>query len=284
MACANIGILFLIDAFSGHDNPFFEITSHIAVMSSANLPVILLVPGAFGTAEGFDPIVPHLKEAGLSTHPGPYPSNNPSDPTTATCAEDIASLRDNVLLPLLENRDVVILAHSYGGAAKNLDKETRSKEGKTGGVVGLIYAAGNITLENESLFDAIGGNYPPFIKVDKPSKGLSLIEPATEVLYNDCDPALAAKLEKEMTPHACLAFETKATAPAWADKAFDGKRAYIRTVDDSCNPTFVQNLWLEKSKVKWDVVDFKTGHMPFVSQPEKLAAQIAKLVNGFLGI
>lgn len=143
-------------------------------MSPASAPIILIVPGAFGTPDGFDKLLPYLKESGFSTHPGPYPSCNPSDPATATCQNDISSLRDNILLPLLEqqSKDIVILAHSYGGivaagAAKNLDKQTREAHGQSTSVVGLIYVAGNIALEGESLFEAVGGGYPPFIKLDK---------------------------------------------------------------------------------------------------------------------
>lgn len=143
-------------------------------MPSSQSPVIVLVPGAFGTPAGYDKLLPYLKSAGFTTRPGPYPSCSPADPAKATSATDIASLRDNVLLPLLdeEKKDVVILAHSYGGivaggAVKGLDYPTRSAQGKTAGVLGLIYVAGNITLEGESLLEAIGGAYPPFIKLDK---------------------------------------------------------------------------------------------------------------------
>ena len=142
-------------------------------MSSARPPVIVLVPGAFGTPSGFDKLLPHLKDAGFSTHPGPYPSCNPPDPATATCQDDITSLRDNVLLPLVQQgQDVVVVAHSYGGvvaggAAKGLDKQTREAQGQSGSIIGLIYVAGNITLEGESLFEAVGGAYPPFIKTSK---------------------------------------------------------------------------------------------------------------------
>ncbi|RYP53627.1 hypothetical protein DL768_001407 [Monosporascus sp. mg162] len=259
-------------------------------MASANVPVIVLVPGAFGTPAGFEKLVPHLEKVGFPTHPGAYPSCNPSDPAVATCRNDIASLRDNVLLPLMEKeqKDIVIMAHSYGGvvagaAAKNLDKQTRTAQGQAGGsVIGLIYVVGNITLEDESILNAVGGAYPPFIKHHKPSKGLALIEPAMDVLYNDCDAALAPELDKFMNPHALQAFETKPTAPAWADEAFNGRRAYIRTLNDCCNPVSLQDKWLEKSSVEWDVVDFETGHMPFVSQPEALAKQIVKFINGFL--
>lgn len=143
-------------------------------MSSPTLPTLVLVPGAFGTPAGYDKLLPQFEQAGLKTVPGPYPSCDPADPTTATASEDIKSLRQNVLLPLIEEqgKDIVILAHSYGGvvaggAAKGLDKPTRKSQGYATGVVGLIYVAGNITLENESLSDAVGGAYPPFIKLDK---------------------------------------------------------------------------------------------------------------------
>ncbi|KAI9148860.1 putative hydrolase R7 [Paramyrothecium foliicola] len=259
-------------------------------MSSSNLPLILLVPGAFGTPASFDKLLPYLHNAGFTTKPGPYPSCNPPDPTTATCLDDIESLRDNVLLPLLDEQknDVVILAHSYGGvvagaAAKGLDRQTRRQNGQgVNGVIGLVYVAGNITLEGESLLEAVGGAYPPFIKLGNPSEGLAIVEPAMDVFYNDVDPSLEPELSKLMNGHAHRAFETKATAPAWADSAFDGRRAYVRTEDDHCNPAFLQDIWLEKSKVEWDVVTFKTGHFPFVSQPEALAAQVVSFTNSFL--
>lgn len=103
-----------------------------------------------------------------------------------------------------------------------------------------------------------------------------------DILYNDCDRALEPELNKTMQPHALRAFETPATAPAWAESAFDGRRAYVRTLNDCCNPSVLQDMWLEKSKVKWDVVDFDSGHMPFVSQPEALAEQIVKFIGGFV--
>ncbi|POS70991.1 hypothetical protein DHEL01_v210612 [Diaporthe helianthi] len=215
--------------------------------------------------------------------------NNRPRVTAATCAGDISSLRDGILRPLIEEqqKDVIILAHSYGaivasGAAKGLEKKTRSSQGQAGGAIGLIYVAGNIVLDNESLGESLGGTSPPFIKLDK--VGLALTEPATDILYNDCDPGRAAELSSSLIPHAYSAFQTRSTAPAWADAAFDGRRAYVRTLDDHCNPVFVQDLWLEKSKVQWDVVDLKTGHMPFVSQPAALAAEVIKFAKGFVAL
>ena len=142
-------------------------------MLATRSPIIVIVPGAFGTPSGFDKLQPFFKEAGLSTYPGAYPSCDPPNPAEATCQNDIASLREKVLLPLIQKGElIVVVAHSYGGvvagaAAKGLDRETRKAQDQAGGIIGLIYVAGNITLEGEPLLKAVGGAYPPFIKLGK---------------------------------------------------------------------------------------------------------------------
>jgi hypothetical protein len=100
-----------------------------------------------------------------------------------------------------------------------------------------------------------------------------------QILYGDADPALAPELEAGMIPHSLAAFETPASAPAWAETSFDGKRAYIRTLDDQCNPLFLQDAWLEKSGVKWDTADLKSSHCPFISCPEEVASLTQKFIE-----
>ena len=43
-----------------------------------------------------------------------------------------------------------------------------------------------------------------------------------ENLFDDCE--ADPELVKSVVPHALQAFETKATAPAWRDTAFTGRR------------------------------------------------------------
>jgi hypothetical protein len=92
-----------------------------------------------------------------------------------------------------------------------------------------------------------------------------------DVLYNDVDASRKSELEAGMIPHALAALETQSGAPAWAESAFDGRRAYLRTADDQCIPAFVQDMWLEKSGKEWDVVDLKASHCPFISRPAEVA-------------
>lgn len=90
-------------------------------------------------------------------------------------------------------------------------------------------------------------------------------------LYADADPSLAPELEAAMIPHALAAFETPAPAPAWAEAEYQGRRMYMRTLDDQCNPLFLQDLWIQNSGVEWATTDLKSSHCPFFSLPEELA-------------
>lgn len=146
-------------------------------MPPNNLPLILLVPKRLRNPRQLPPTTTPERSRLPDAYPGPYASPNPhrsihsnarrrTSPPSATA----------VLLPLLDHqqhKDVVIIAHSYGaiiasGAAKGLDKPTREGDGRPGGgLSGLMYVAGNIVLDDESLGETLGGVYPPFIKLDK---------------------------------------------------------------------------------------------------------------------
>lgn len=98
-----------------------------------------------------------------------------------------------------------------------------------------------------------------------------------ETLYNDVDISLKPKMEAAMIPTALAAFETPSGPPAWAEPAFDGRRAYLRTINDQCNPQFLQDMWLQKSAVKWETVDLQTSHCPFISCPGEVAEICIKI-------
>jgi hypothetical protein len=105
-----------------------------------------------------------------------------------------------------------------------------------------------------------------------------------DIVYHDCDLALAEEMNRDTKPHAYHAFLTKAPAPAWACEGFNGRRAYVRTLDDRCNPLPLQDMWLEKSGVSWEIVDLKTGHLPFISKPDLLAAEVVKFTKRFMAL
>ena len=137
---------------------------------------IVLVPGLCHPHSVFDELISCLRKAGYSTAVTSNPSCDPRDPSITDCAADTKVLRENVLLPLIEEqgKDVLVFAHSYGGipgggAAAGLSKTTRLKEGKTGGVIGLVYLAAGVVKEGDTVLNTPGGEYIDlsFIKLDK---------------------------------------------------------------------------------------------------------------------
>lgn len=93
-----------------------------------------------------------------------------------------------------------------------------------------------------------------------------------ETLYNDADMSIKADMEAGMKPHALAAFETPATAPAWSEPVFDGRRAYLKTMDDHCNPVeFAQQPWLLGCGVDWIEVELAgSSHCPFITRPKEV--------------
>ena len=138
---------------------------------AAKKPTILLIPGAWFHPSTYDVFIAHLQHLSFPAAYAPYPSLNPSHPAITDAAHDTEAVLQESLLPLIENegKDVVIVMHSYGGvpgssAARGLGKVQRVGEGKTGGVVGLIYVSGFVVPGGASMADGQGGQLPAWVK------------------------------------------------------------------------------------------------------------------------
>ncbi len=138
---------------------------------AATKPTILLLLGAWFHPSTYNTFLSHLQKLSFPTAYAPYPSLDPSDPSTADAAHDTEVVLKDSLLPLIEDdgKDVVLIMHSYGGvpgssAARGLSKAQRSKDGKKGGVVGLIYVSGFVLPGGASVADGQGGQLPSWVK------------------------------------------------------------------------------------------------------------------------
>lgn len=87
-----------------------------------------------------------------------------------------------LLTSLIDNgKDVIILAHSYGGlvaagviANPGLDQRTREAQGSKGGVVGIVYLAAIIPAEDEGILQLVGGKWLEYIDDTKVNNRLLL--------------------------------------------------------------------------------------------------------------
>ncbi len=137
----------------------------------ATLPkaAFVLVPGSFSPPTFFDTVVLFLNTKGYEAYAVPLESAGERPPLMpATMADDAASIRATIVSLVDAGKDVVVGMNSYGGipgteSTKGLSKVDRAKEGKTGGVIGLVYIAAFMVTSGTSLNEILGGNNPDSI-------------------------------------------------------------------------------------------------------------------------
>jgi hypothetical protein len=69
---------------------------------------------------------------------------------------------------------------------------------------------------------------------------------------------------------------------SWDSDEFKNRVAYIRTVNDSAVPIFVQQMMIDNAKgPEWVIKDIESDHSPHLSQPEKFCAMLLELAKQF---
>jgi triacylglycerol esterase/lipase EstA (alpha/beta hydrolase family) len=127
-------------------------------------PVILFTPGAWHGPWAFDAIRKDLGSRGLTTAAATLPSVGSTDATVGL-AEDTASVRAEIEKLVNKGREVVVVAHSYGGvpssnAVEGLNLKDRVAAGEKGGVKAVVYMTSFAIPAGTSLVDGVGGVYP----------------------------------------------------------------------------------------------------------------------------
>jgi hypothetical protein len=129
-------------------------------LKMASKPVLILVPGSFSNPEFYSTVIDAIAAKGYEIHgvnlglhipiPSTYCSTN--SPVTVgkkpgnlpSVADDAAHINQTVTEFADKGKDVVLIAHSYGGtpmseSIKGIGKAEREKAGKKGGVVRVAY-------------------------------------------------------------------------------------------------------------------------------------------------
>lgn len=135
-------------------------------------PTVLFVHGSWHNPNHFRRVRDTFETQGFPTSCPLQPSVGQLPPIGLM--EDAQCIRDEVKKLIEEQRrDVVVIAHSYGGivATEALDAEfslgAREAKGLSGGILHLIYMCAFLLPLGHSLATALGGKeLPPFIPVD----------------------------------------------------------------------------------------------------------------------
>jgi pimeloyl-ACP methyl ester carboxylesterase len=119
-------------------------------------PAILLIPGSFSHAGMYYPLQDAIQAQGYECFVNNAPSasrNPPEEP--ATLEDDAVFFRGLIEKLADQGKDVVVVAHSYGGiiateAAKGAAKADRQASGKQGGIVKIVYLSAIVLPEGGS--------------------------------------------------------------------------------------------------------------------------------------
>ena len=222
-------------------------------------PTIVLVHGAFADAAVWRPVFDLLSAKG-------YPVLAPPNPLRGL-ARDAAYIRtvlDEIDTP------VVLVGHSYGAAVVTV-------AGITGNVSALVYVAGLVPDEGESLGElqshfpslAMG---PLFQPRTVPDGGVEVsIDPQQfhNVFCADLSPAEAAFLASAQRPLLASAFEEPAASVAWHIKP---SWAVFGTLDRPVAPALHRFQNLRAGADETEVED--ASHFVMLSRPDAVAGVI----------
>lgn len=152
---------------------FFKFLDSLHTMTGNDKPIFLFVPGAWHQPEAFDGIRALMAKRGLQTAVVALPSVG-AEPPTKGLHDDIDHVRATITHLADDGRQVVVVAHSYGGmvcsgAVQGLEystRQARSDSGQKGGVIMLVYMTAFVAPKGSTLLDMLGGEWLPWMKFD----------------------------------------------------------------------------------------------------------------------
>lgn len=273
----------------------------MAVISTPQ-PHVLIIPGAWHPASTMASFADALEAAGFAATVVPTRSVGTRD---VTLQDDEAQAKA-LLQPLLDDgKDVIVLGHSYGGFVitgliAGLDKRGREAQGLGGGILGVIYLSAFIPIEGETTFEPAGRNdcafasadavstlpsskiacFRSFISFFQPKVVLYMLIPILQIeetgllgskeekyhFYNDIPDEVAERLTASLKGHSGAAVMSAPSSIGWKDKAYDGRRAYIRTLRDNALTIKYQDELIARSGVEWLVKSVDASHSAFFFQ------------------
>ncbi|KAH8811273.1 Alpha/beta hydrolase fold-1 [Xylogone sp. PMI_703] len=246
---------------------------------TAEKPTIVFVPGAWHTPNAFDLVLPFLHAESYRTTSVHFPSAGVT-PGHSDFSGDVAAIRTVVSGLVALGREVVIVAHSYGGtptseAVKGLGKEERQLQGLPGGITFLVYISAIIPKVGvHAVGSLITKSRPIKPETRDNGDGTSTVTNPKECFYHDIDEADAEFWSSLL--------QTQSIGTILSPLTYDGYRyipsAYLLCAQDRAISVETQRELVADAGIKMTrTID--TGHSPFLSQPKEVAQFIQDVIN-----
>lgn len=239
-----------------------------------DLPVVILVPGAWHAPSALSGVSSLLEAAGYETIGVNLPSNNSYSQPLQNYDPDMGVIRSAIEGCAAKGKDVVLFVHSYGGmpgndACKGLIK---GKDGRKYGVIHLVFCAAFCLPEGLCLFEAAGGHDLPWWVV---SEDRLTTTPATpeKIFYGDTQSAEELQhCIKRLRPHSYRCFYHKLGYAAYKDVPC----TYIFAEKDAAIPIEAQRGMVKGTGVEFTEVNLDTDHSPFMTKPKEVSNAVRR--------
>ena len=221
---------------------------------------VVLVHGGFVDGSGWQGVYDLLKKDGFNV-------SIVQNPTTSL-ADDVAVTKRTLAA---QNGTAILVGHSYGGVVI-------TEAGNDPKVAGLVYIAAFAPDKGESVSALIknpppGAPTPPILP---PQDGYLFLDRTKfrESFAADVAPAAAAFMADSQVPWGLDALNGVVGEPAWKTKP----SWYLVSTDDKMIPPDAQRAMSRRAGST--VVEARGSHAVYVSQPQSVAALIAKAAQG----
>jgi pimeloyl-ACP methyl ester carboxylesterase len=221
---------------------------------------VVLVHGGFVDGSGWEGVYRSLRRDGHTVSIVQNPTISLSDDVRVTKRVIGA-----------QNGPVVLVGHSYGGVVI-------TEAGNDPKVVALVYIAAFAPDKGESVSSLIkdpppGAPVPPILP---PQDGFLFLDRARfpASFATDVDPGKAEFMADSQVPWGVEALNGTISHPAWKTKP----SWYLVAADDRMIPPAAQRLMATRAGAT--VVEVSGSHAVYVSQPDAVAALIARVARG----
>ncbi|KAI2712108.1 hypothetical protein CBS147332_5744 [Penicillium roqueforti] len=246
-------------------------------------PSIVIVPGAWHRPAHYQHLIEELAKVNYDAEAVTLPSID-SNPPLATWNEDAQAVRQVIMSKLDAGKDVIVLAHSFGGvamseAAKGLGKKDRVAQGLKGGIIKLVYMCAMALPKGQTHIGQLVPQTPEEEEMERqrkemeeklggldvsPDGAISLPKDRIHlVFYNRC--------EQKDIERAVELLGTFPAGPLTVPATYTAYReipsTYIVCKNDQALREPFQRRMIAQGEGCFEVEECDEGHSPFMSNP-----------------
>ncbi|KAI0407384.1 hypothetical protein F4802DRAFT_605557 [Xylaria palmicola] len=243
---------------------------------ASSKPTVFFLPGGYHTSWIYDSVRSILSDRGFSTDACDLVSVGTADASVGMYSNAM-HLRSQLTKIIDEGKEIVLVAHSYGGivgsnAVDGLITEQRASQGKQGGIVLILYLAGLVVPAGRT-FRSLA---PPTPSWNVTEDGFLVPKDPLASFYADVEPSLASKAINALKPMSPQVLRDEIKYEPWHQGFEVG---YIFTEEDTQLPIDAQNAMFSQFPDGAFSAGLASGHSPFLNRPSALADVIQEGID-----